>query len=158
MMENILEKNEKIKFQEDVDFYPGKGVKAALKTKEGVAAITDKRFLIARRSSLSTIITIIVAVVIVFPVVFMMDIGVIEAAIIGGLVGGLVHFILPKFINIKGKIQDTATVSIPLKDIENVEIEEATKNTSVVIITSKDNETWSIHSKSADKWKELSKK
>jgi len=147
MLDKFLQNNEKIEMQEAVDFYPGEGVKAALKSKSGELALTNDRLIAVRRTnSIATW----GPVILVIPVVIIFEMSVITAAIVGGLIGGIGYFVISKFI--KGKLKDSADFIFDRKDIESVKAEESIKGLWIFVLTMKNGETWSFHTRKYDEW------
>ena len=147
MLEEMLNKNEKIEMQEDVDFYPGEGVGAALKSKSGAAVLTNERLFVVRRSN--SIMTWL-PILLVIPVVIIFDMDMITGAITGGIIGGVGFAILSKFF--KGKLKENPDFSIKRDEIESFKSEQSIGSLYVLSMKSKDGSTWSIHTKQNEEW------
>jgi len=136
MIEKLLIDKEKIKLDPENVSYALEESK--LPINRGVVFLTNKRFVVARRSKVwEVFMTWMLPIPVIIPIIFMTNLSMLEAALIGALAGGVIgalgHLVFK--VKDKGPILPNPAVSIDLKDVSEVQ-----EDNNILIIKSIDEE------------------
>jgi len=116
MLENFLKKGEKVKLEENCNYSLKEG---KVNKDRAVMVLTNKRFLVFKRSAkLNSLVTMWIPIMVIVPLILTIDVGIIEAGLIGAVVGGLIGLIGSIIVKDKGKIESEPELAIDLKDIK----------------------------------------
>ena len=115
MVEEFLQKGEKVKLEENCNYTLKEG---KIASNRAVIALTNKRFLVFKRSAkLNSLVTMWIPILVIVPLILSIDVGILEAGLIGAVVGGLIGLVGSILVKDKGKLEPDPELSINLKDI-----------------------------------------
>jgi len=152
-MEDFLQDDETIELQDNCDYCTSDGAMALVNS--GVALLTNKRLIVAKRSMKTTMLTTLVVVV---PVALVLGftsplrLGYIEAALIGALVGGVFGLIVAVLTKGKGKISEDADIDFDRENISSV-TDGSRGIRKMLVIRTGNGEICKISTKDKDKWR-----
>ena len=134
MVDKLLEKDEDIKLQENCNYIIKEGKYPNIR---GVAVLTNKRFIIFKRSSA---LVSIISLVIMFPIIMIIgsifELSMLAAALRGALIGLVTFGIINHLYKDHGKIITEPVLDLNLK---NINMNKKEDNPKIIEITDKNN-------------------